>query len=250
MKRLLGVFLILCAPAYADSFATSEAFLNWEGLSFTTTGTLRIEGVTFFSAFSTSLARSEGTTVTDHKSSGDFPATWTITQASSSTTWIMGEGSAAATTNNGLLNSSADVTTTDFNFHSSLAGAQSAMNFRFSGTGTGTVRVDIPYTMAVSCSPDSADTRANVLATVSGVTTSSMTVEDTLFCSEGVPAKTGILSAFKDLDNPVNAPILIRGSALAYAQTTVPEPASVWLICTGIGLVAGLSRSRRAQNRV
>jgi len=239
-SRLLCVFLMLCAPAFCDSISTSEAVIDWSGLAFTTTGTLHLDSIPFFFGFSDSLARTSGS-ITDHKTTTDSPAAWLTTGATSTTTWPLGTASAIATTNNGLLHSSALVTTTDSSFFSSLATAQTAISLTFVGTGTGTLIIQAPYTLTLDCTPDSPVTTARVELSA-GVLSA-----DTLTCAGAPITKSGTLTASRDLVNPTRGvSFTMRGAALAYAQTTVPEPATIGMLALGIPVMFWFAyRSRK-----
>lgn len=271
LTTLLAGFLTLVSvtSSFANSFALSEASLDWSNFTVTTTGSLvltRVDtaGHTAFSqALSTPFGHipSGGPFTTEIHDNDDHGSTQT------SVAFSHAFEAGIASTNNGVLHamSQAGATLESANMHHVASVAGTSMNAWYYGSGIGELAVSVPYHLSLTLQETQSRSVPGLDDLTSGAAgaflfigpprggtsqSASLAWPSTNQPLNSTLTEDGILRASVTFTNPTWGPLV---GFLAYSKTdaiaaTVPEP-STWLLLV-VGLLAACVIGRRLSARI
>jgi len=259
----LFVLFLVSSPVSASSVVTSQAELNWSGMTLTTTGSLVIDcclPVPEFGLASSTANTTLGGQAVQSKtfffSSG--PLDWSNTAASSSYSNSDGSAAAEASTNNGFLQSHSLATTLSASVsrNSASTSAFTLADFDLSGHGTGAFTFALPYTLLVSVVSDGSNSfrdfvsaDASVLLMLGPGVVQGGFAADSLSLNQTGPLVDSLLTRSGLLTVSVERNLLAVGTSFdvslqiqTHAVAGVPEPSTLLLL--GCGVIAVLTFAR------
>lgn len=221
---LVAIVAASSTSAEALSIVEAEATLNWTGFTFTTTGTLAAKRI-------------------------DGPEVQVSTSAPTTPTTPTGSATADASAVNGFLTANATAETiADGGLpHVGEGSAVVTETFWFTGTGSGSLVVTLPYHLELTSVETGDRDITSASASVSFFTGPGVGSNDDWFVSDtislagaGTLSRDGVLTASRHLSNSSFGPLVVLGGqAEVRVSSAVPETGSLVLLTLGL-LVIGV----------